>query len=73
MRGSDEVELESGVAPLRPSLLALTVPFSLTGLPVLSLPFAHVEGLPVGVQVVGSRGQDDHLLAVGAWLASGRR
>lgn len=73
LRGSDEVELESGVAPLRPSLLALTVPFSLTGLPVLCVPFARVEGLPVGVQVVGARGGDDHVLAVGAWMASERR
>jgi aspartyl-tRNA(Asn)/glutamyl-tRNA(Gln) amidotransferase subunit A len=73
LRGSHEVELESGPAPLRPSLLSLTTPFSLTGLPVLCLPFARVEGLPVGVQVVGRRGSDDHVLAVGAWLASGRR
>ena len=73
LRGSQEVELEFGPAPLRPSLLSLTTPFSLTGLPVLCLPFARVEGLPVGVQVVGRRGSDDHVLAVGALLASGRR
>ena len=73
LQGSEEVELESGSAPLRPSLLALTTPFSLTGLPVLCLPFARIDGLPVGVQVVGRRGSDDHVLAVGAWLASGRR
>lgn len=72
-RGSEDVELESGTAPLRPSLLALTVPFSLTGLPVLCVPFARVDGLPVGVQIVGPRGSDDQVLAVGAWLSSGRR
>ncbi|MCB1005015.1 MAG: amidase [Acidimicrobiales bacterium] len=72
-RGSTEVELESGPLALRPALLALTVPFSLTGLPVLCVPFARVDGLPVGVQVVGRRGSDRHVLAVGAWLASGRR
>ena len=72
-RGAHAVELESGAAPLRAALLALTVPFSLTGLPVLCVPFSRVDGLPVGVQVVGRRGSDDHLLAVGSWLQSGRR
>ena len=72
-RGSEDVELESGTAPLRASLLALTVPFSLTGLPVLCVPFARVDGLPVGVQIVGPRRSDDQVLAVGAWLSSGRR
>lgn len=73
LRGADQVELESGPTPLRAALLALTVPFSLTGLPVLCVPFSRVDGLPVGVQVVGRRGSDDHVLAVGAWLQSGRR
>ena len=72
-RGSDEVELESGAAPLRAALLALTAPFWLPGLPVLCVPFARVDGLPVGVQLVGRRGSDEHLLAVGAWLSADRR
>lgn len=67
-RGSEHVVLESGRALLRPSFLHLTVPFSLTGLPVLSVPFAKVDGLPVGLQLVGPRGSDDGLLALGAWL-----
>lgn len=71
-RGSDDVMLESGRARLRPSFLHLTVPFSLTGLPVLAVPFARVDGLPVGLQLVGRRGTDRHLLAVGAWLESGQ-
>lgn len=73
LRGADQVDLESGASPLRAALLALTVPFSLAGLPVLCVPFSRVDGLPVGVQVVGRRGSDDHVLAVGAWLQSGRR
>jgi aspartyl-tRNA(Asn)/glutamyl-tRNA(Gln) amidotransferase subunit A len=73
LRGSEEVELESGPALLRPSFLALTVPFSLTGLPTLCVPFAKVDGLPVGLQIVGARGTDDHVLAVGAWLESAQR
>lgn len=40
-------------------------PWSLIGLPVVSLPiFPAGGGLPVAVQVVGRRGSDAHLLAV---------
>ncbi|GAA2573059.1 amidase [Pseudonocardia hydrocarbonoxydans] len=44
-------ETVDGVA-VRPALLALTLPFNLTGWPAVSVPGA-TEGLPAGVQVVG--------------------
>lgn len=44
-------ESVDGVA-VRPALLALTLPFNLTGWPAVSVPGA-AEGLPAGVQVVG--------------------
>ncbi len=46
--GQQEVD---GVA-VRPALLALALPFNLTGWPAVSVP-ARSEGLPVGVQVAG--------------------
>ena len=46
------------------------LPFSLTGSPALSLPAAVVEGLPVGLQLVGRRWQDEALLAVGRAVES---
>lgn len=43
--------------------------FNLTGHPALSLPFAlSSEGLPIGVQLVGRRWGDTHLLMVGELL-----
>ena len=42
--------------------ISLTAPFSLTGSPVVSLPAGVIDGLPVGLQVVGRRWQEDHLL-----------
>jgi amidase len=46
-------------------VLANTYPTDLTGHPALTLPLAEVEGLPVGVMLVGRRFGDDRLLALG--------
>jgi aspartyl-tRNA(Asn)/glutamyl-tRNA(Gln) amidotransferase subunit A len=44
-------------------------PWSMTGLPVLSLPVGRSpDGLPVGVQLVARRGCEDTLFAVGSLL-----
>jgi amidase len=42
--------------------VSMAVPFSLTGSPVVSLPIGVVDGLPVGIQVVGRRWHDEELL-----------
>jgi amidase len=41
----------------------LTAPFNLTGHPALSLPVGRQEGMSVGLQLVGRRGGEAHLLA----------
>lgn len=56
----------------RADLTAYTRPFNATGQPVISLP-APVDGLPVGIQVVGHFGQEGRLVEVAlaleqAWL-----
>jgi Asp-tRNA(Asn)/Glu-tRNA(Gln) amidotransferase A subunit family amidase len=75
MRGFDAVLLPTtaAVAPLIAAdvdtqpLVRFTRPFNLTGQPVFSLP-APVDGLPVGIQVVGHAGRDLELAAVAAGL-----
>jgi len=44
------------------------VPFSLLGVPTVSLPLFAVENLPLGLQVVGFEGADAQLFATAAWV-----
>lgn len=56
--------------PVRPSLLALTLPFNLTGWPAVSVPGVVSDGgLPAGVQVVGTRLDERGVLALALRLA----
>jgi aspartyl-tRNA(Asn)/glutamyl-tRNA(Gln) amidotransferase subunit A len=56
---------------VRPALLALTLPFNLSGWPAVSVP-ARVDGLPSGVQVVGVTLEERGVLRVaGAIEAAG--
>ena len=49
---------------LRARIGCLTAQGGLTGVPQVSLPGAHVEGLPVGLSILGARGSDAALVAV---------
>jgi len=47
----------------------LAAPWSLCGLPTVSLPLLHGrKGLPIGVQLIGQRGFDRKLLQSATWL-----
>ncbi|MEV4537829.1 amidase [Asanoa sp. NPDC049518] len=49
---------------------AMSVPFSVLGAPALSVPAGHDDhGLPWGMQLVGARDADEHLLAWAATIA----
>ncbi|MDE2372032.1 MAG: amidase [Burkholderiales bacterium] len=61
--GTAPAGLESTGDPLMCTL------WTLLGLPALSLPLLHGEnGLPIGVQLVGRRGDEGRLLRTAAWL-----
>ena len=48
------------------------VPSSLLGVPALSLPLFEVDGMPLGLQVIGYFDRDADAFAVSSWLMQAR-
>ena len=61
--GARDADIGGGWRSPRDALLSHTVPFSVLGLPALSMPVPAPGPLPVGVQLVGAPGADESLLA----------
>ena len=64
--GARDAELGGGWRSPREALLSFCSPWSVLGLPSLSLPVPAPAALPVGAQLVGRPGGDAELLAVAA-------
>ena len=65
--GADTVDIDGRPVSLRNVMLRLTQLFNATGHPAVSIPCGHTAtGLPIGLQLVGRRGQTDQLLTVAA-------
>jgi aspartyl-tRNA(Asn)/glutamyl-tRNA(Gln) amidotransferase subunit A len=63
--GAETVEVAGHPQPVRAMMLRLTQPFNVSGHPAISMPAGNTRsGLPVGVQLVGCRGQTDALLRI---------
>lgn len=58
-----DIAVDDARLPFVEGAIGLVTPFSLTGHPVVVLPAGVEDGLPVGVQLVGRRWQDEALLA----------
>jgi amidase len=54
----------SVLGPLRSRISCLCSHGGLTGVPQVSIPGAEVDGLPIGLSIVGARGSDATLIAV---------
>jgi len=67
--GVADVTIGDETMPVRTAMLKHTQLFNITGHPALSLPLA-TPGLPVGLQLVGARGQTPRLLDVAAAIES---
>jgi len=78
LRGQAEVDVEGGRITVREAVLGQTLPFSMCGLPALTLPAglvadaygAGTPALPAGLQLVGRFDGDASLLALGRWVES---
>jgi aspartyl-tRNA(Asn)/glutamyl-tRNA(Gln) amidotransferase subunit A len=60
--GDDTVGLRGQTIPYRLALIPFNSPWSLAGLPVLSLPCGFVDGLPVGLALAGRRLEEGTVL-----------
>jgi aspartyl-tRNA(Asn)/glutamyl-tRNA(Gln) amidotransferase subunit A len=61
--GARDLDIGGARVPVRDTLLTLTSPWNLAGLPALSVPAGAIDGLPVGAQLVCAAGREDTLFA----------
>jgi amidase len=60
------------LAPVRTRILGLAAHGGLTGVPQVSVPGTKVDGLPVGLSIVGGYGSDAALVTVARALEAAR-
>ncbi|TKR56417.1 amidase [Allopusillimonas ginsengisoli] len=69
--GASHVTIDSTSYPLHTAVTQLTMPFSLSGSPAISIPWGVAgDGAPIGLQLIARHGDDWRLLAVAQRLES---
>jgi aspartyl-tRNA(Asn)/glutamyl-tRNA(Gln) amidotransferase subunit A len=63
--GEEEVQLNDSMENVRSSLIRLTCPTNLIGLPSLTIPCGFSEDVPVGMQLIGKRFDEANLYRFG--------
>jgi aspartyl-tRNA(Asn)/glutamyl-tRNA(Gln) amidotransferase subunit A len=67
--GAATVDIEGRGYPLHTAMTQLTLPFNLSGLPAIAVPWTcSRDGVPISLQIVGRRGDDWRVLAAGQRL-----
>lgn len=66
--GEQTCRIGGSEVPVREAILSLTRMWSVLGWPAISLPVGSIDGLPVGLQIVGPAGSDATLLAAAQTL-----
>ena len=59
----------AGDAAAALAITALVRPFNVSGHPALSIPLRSAEGPPVGLQIIGRKGEDARVCAIGELIA----
>ena len=60
------VRLGDTTIDTRAALLSLTSPWNMAGVPALSVPVGHIDGLPVGLQLITNTGDEELLFEIAA-------
>ena len=69
--GARDVQIGEQRYPLHTAVTQLTLPWNLTGLPAITVPWSRSrDGYPIGIQIIGPRGADWAVLAAGQRLES---
>ena len=68
--GDDSIVIDGASDSVRALTLRLTQLFDLTGHPAISLPCGSIDGVPIGVQLVGHRHATNDLLALATQVES---
>jgi len=70
--GARSIDVAGNDLEVRSALLSLTSPWNLTGMPAISVPAGHLDGLPVAIQLLVAPGNEHTMFAAARALYPAR-